>query len=78
MKKKKKVSAVGGVAAAPKLLKAARRFYNESFRDQPQRLSKVLAAAGVGSRRGSEGLVFSGKVTVNGSVCNAPQIHCSN
>jgi hypothetical protein len=26
--------------------KAARRFYNENFRDQAQRLSKVLAAAG--------------------------------
>ncbi|GLT70163.1 hypothetical protein SLA2020_422600 [Shorea laevis] len=49
-KKKKKVSAVGGVAAEPKLSKAARRFYNVSFRDQPQRLSKVLPAAGVASR----------------------------
>lgn len=30
----------------PKYSKAARRFYNQNFRDPPQRLSKVLAAAG--------------------------------
>ncbi|GLT93242.1 hypothetical protein SLE2022_110430 [Rubroshorea leprosula] len=72
-KQKKKESAAVGGAAEPKLSKAARRFYNENFRDQPQRLSKVLAAAGVASRRGSEELIFNGKVTVNGSVCNAPQ-----
>ncbi|KAE8672025.1 Pseudouridine synthase family protein isoform 2 [Hibiscus syriacus] len=78
VKKKKEVSAVGAAgieqpAPSPKLSKAARRFYNENFRDPPQRLSKVLAAAGVASRRGSEELIFNGKVTVNGSVCNAPQ-----
>ncbi|KAK8555004.1 hypothetical protein V6N13_103737 [Hibiscus sabdariffa] len=77
-KKKKEISAVGNAgieppAPPPKLSKAARRFYNENFRDPPQRLSKVLAAAGVASRRGSEELIFNGKVTVNGSVCNAPQ-----
>jgi hypothetical protein len=32
--------------AEPTRSKAARRFYNENFRDQAQRLSKVLAAAG--------------------------------
>lgn len=53
--------------------KAARRFYNENFKDPPQRLSKVLASAGVASRRSSEELIFGGKVTVNGSVCNTPQ-----
>ena len=26
------------------------------------------------SRRNSEELIFEGKVTVNGSVCNAPQV----
>ncbi|XVF75591.1 hypothetical protein PTKIN_Ptkin13bG0199100 [Pterospermum kingtungense] len=76
-KKKKEVSAVGNASVADppskQLSKAARRFYNENFRDPPQRLSKVLAAAGVASRRGSEELIFDGKVTVNGSVCNAPQ-----
>lgn len=30
----------------PKFSKAARRYYNQNFRDPPQRLSKVLAAAG--------------------------------
>uniref|UniRef100_A0A2P2KC49 Uncharacterized protein LOC8270333 isoform X3 n=1 Tax=Rhizophora mucronata TaxID=61149 RepID=A0A2P2KC49_RHIMU len=60
--------------AQPKWSKAARRFYNENFRASPQqRLSKVLAAAGVASRRTSEELIFDGRVTVNGSVCNTPQ-----
>ncbi|XP_073019582.1 putative ribosomal large subunit pseudouridine synthase SVR1, chloroplastic isoform X2 [Primulina eburnea] len=57
----------------PKYSKAARRFYNERFREPPQRLAKVLAAAGVASRRSSEELIFQGKVTVNGSVCATPQ-----
>ncbi|EYU32425.1 hypothetical protein ABFS82_06G163300 [Erythranthe guttata] len=57
----------------PKYSKAARRFYNERFREPPQRLAKVLATAGVASRRSSEELIFQGKVTVNGSVCNTPQ-----
>lgn len=43
-----KKGAAAAVAAAepPKLSKAARRFYNENFRDSAQRLSKVLATAG--------------------------------
>ncbi|XP_058082143.1 putative ribosomal large subunit pseudouridine synthase SVR1, chloroplastic isoform X2 [Magnolia sinica] len=78
-KKKKKMDTpkVGPAGAAsissePKHSKAARRFYNQNFRE-PQRLSKVLAAAGVASRRSSEELIFEGRVTVNGSVCNSPQ-----
>ncbi|XP_031120186.1 putative ribosomal large subunit pseudouridine synthase SVR1, chloroplastic [Ipomoea triloba] len=57
----------------PKYSKAARRFYNENFRNPAQRLSKILAAAGVASRRSSEELIFQGRVTVNGSVCKTPQ-----
>lgn len=80
-RKKKKVSAGDAKkgeqaklsAVPPKYSKAARRFYNERFREPPQRLAKVLAAAGVASRRSSEELIFQGKVTVNGSVCNTPQ-----
>ncbi|KAL6328409.1 hypothetical protein AAG906_034553 [Vitis piasezkii] len=72
-KKKKEESTARAVAVEPKYSKAARRFYNENFRDPPQRLSKVLAAAGVASRRSSEELIFEGRVTVNGSVCNTPQ-----
>lgn len=74
-KKKEKDSKAKAASptAEPKFSKAARRFYNENFRDPPQRLSKVLAAAGVASRRNSEELIFGGKVTVNGSVCNTPQ-----
>ncbi|XP_012570076.1 putative ribosomal large subunit pseudouridine synthase SVR1, chloroplastic isoform X2 [Cicer arietinum] len=59
--------------APPQYSKAARRFYNENFKDSGTRLSKVLAASGVASRRSCEDLIFEGKVTVNGSVCNTPQ-----
>lgn len=56
----------------PKYSKAARRFYNEAFR-KPERLSKVLAKAGVASRRGSEEVIFEGRVAVNGAICKTPQ-----
>ncbi|CAL5343525.1 unnamed protein product [Camellia sinensis] len=73
-KKKKKESSINAVPTSePKHSKAARRFYNQNFRDPPQRLSKVLASSGVASRRSSEELIFQGRVTVNGSVCNTPQ-----
>ncbi|XP_019196796.1 PREDICTED: uncharacterized protein LOC109190688 [Ipomoea nil] len=61
------------LSTEPKYSKAARRFYNENFRNPAQRLSKILAAAGVASRRSSEELIFQGRVTVNGSVCKTPQ-----
>lgn len=38
-----------------------------------QRLSKVLAASGVASRRASEELIFEGKVSVNGVRITVPQ-----
>ncbi|KAK3027207.1 hypothetical protein RJ639_040796 [Escallonia herrerae] len=72
-KKKQKERLTRALTSEPKHSKAARRFYNQNFRDPPQRLSKVLAAAGVASRRSSEALIFEGRVTVNGSVCNTPQ-----
>lgn len=37
------------------------------------RLSKVMAAAGVASRRACEELIFAGKVKVNGTVIRIPQ-----
>jgi 23S rRNA pseudouridine2605 synthase len=37
------------------------------------RLSKVLAAAGVASRRACEELIFQGQVSVNGEVIRTPQ-----
>ncbi len=41
--------------------------------EHKKRLSKVLAAAGVASRRKAEDLIFSGKVTVNNVVVKLPQ-----
>lgn len=38
-----------------------------------QRLSKVLASAGIASRRACEALIFSRTVTVNGTVVDVPQ-----
>ena len=43
------------------------------MQNQKQRLSKVLAAAGVASRRAAEELIFEGRVTVNGKVTKVPQ-----
>lgn len=40
---------------------------------KPQRLSKVLAAAGIASRRACEELIFAGKVTVNNELVLEPQ-----
>jgi len=40
---------------------------------EKERLSKVLAAAGVASRRASEELIFGGKVMVNGKIIVEPQ-----
>lgn len=40
---------------------------------EKQRLSKVLAAAGIAARRAAEELIFAGKVTVNGKVTRVPQ-----
>lgn len=42
---------------------------------EQKRLSKVLASAGVASRRGAEELIFDGKVTVNGKVVLKPETH---
>ena len=38
-----------------------------------KRLSKILAAAGVASRRACEELIFAGRVTVNGKIAYLPQ-----
>lgn len=37
------------------------------------RLSKILAASGVASRRVCEEIIFAGRVNVNGEVCEIPQ-----
>lgn len=43
-----------------------------------QRLSKYMASAGVASRRACEELIFTGKVTVNGTVADLPQTMVDN
>lgn len=40
-----------------------------------QRLSKVMAASGVASRRGAEEIIFEGRVKVNGKVIKKPETH---
>lgn len=40
---------------------------------EPNRLSKILAHAGVASRRAAEHMIFEGKVRVNGEVVTVPQ-----
>ena len=40
---------------------------------EPTRLSKVLARAGIASRRACEQIIFDGKVTVNGELIILPQ-----
>lgn len=37
------------------------------------RLSKILAASGVASRRACEEIIFAGRVEVNGQICKIPQ-----
>lgn len=44
---------------------------------EKNRLSKVLAAAGIASRRAAEELIFAGKVTVNGKIVLLPQTFVS-
>jgi 23S rRNA pseudouridine2605 synthase len=45
--------------------------------ESKNRLSKVLAAAGVASRRACEELIFSGRVNVNGKTILVPQTQVS-
>lgn len=40
---------------------------------EKQRLSKILAAAGVAARRAAEEIIFAGRVKVNGRVVKVPQ-----
>jgi 23S rRNA pseudouridine2605 synthase len=40
---------------------------------EPNRLSKILAKAGIASRRAAEQLIFDGKVQVNGVTITVPQ-----
>ncbi|RDJ24510.1 pseudouridine synthase, partial [Bosea caraganae] len=53
------------VAAAPRVLPSER---------EPERIAKVMARAGVASRRDSEAMIEEGRVSVNGSVIASPAL----
>lgn len=57
----------------PKKQKRFRKASEKEPERVANRLSKVLAAAGVASRRAAEQLIFAGKVKVNGVVVTTPQ-----
>ncbi|KAG5078082.1 hypothetical protein JHK82_056777 [Glycine max] len=61
--------------APPQHSKAARRFYNQNIKESPRHASARFSPPPevIASRRSCEELIFEGKVTVNGSVCNTPQ-----
>ncbi len=42
-------------------------------KSKKNRLSKILAASGVASRRSCEEIIFAGRVEVNGAICKIPQ-----
>lgn len=44
---------------------------------EKNRLSKIMAEAGVASRRACEEIIFSGRVIVNGKICTVPQTQVS-
>jgi 23S rRNA pseudouridine2605 synthase len=45
--------------------------------DEPERIAKVMARAGVASRRDSEAMILAGRVTVNGAVIDSPALDVS-
>jgi 23S rRNA pseudouridine2605 synthase len=51
-------------AAEPKLI--------EALPQEPERIAKVMARAGVASRRDSEAMIAEGRVSVNGQVLESP------
>ena len=42
------------------------------------RIAKVLARAGIASRRGAETIILAGRVTVNGDVINSPALNVTD
>ncbi|MBL8451572.1 MAG: pseudouridine synthase [Zoogloea sp.] len=80
---KRQVAAAGGGGTTPyplassELLPAAegerRRKPEDSTYTEPQRLHKVLAAAGIGSRREIEEWIVAGRISVNGEPADVGQ-----
>jgi len=65
-----------GLAPAPlsrELLERGRRAARQSASSQSEKLQKILADAGVGSRRDMEELIISGRISVNGEPAHVGQ-----
>jgi 23S rRNA pseudouridine2605 synthase len=61
-------------AAAPNAAKISSRPQPTSL-DDPQRIAKVIARAGVCSRRDAESFIEEGRVTLNGNVLTSPAVN---
>jgi 23S rRNA pseudouridine2605 synthase len=65
-----------GLAAAPlsrELLERGRRAAKQAASSQSEKLQKILADAGIGSRRDMEELIIAGRVSVNGEPAHIGQ-----
>jgi 23S rRNA pseudouridine2605 synthase len=65
-----------GLAPAPlarELLERGRRAARQAASSQSEKLQKILADAGIGSRRDMEELIISGRVSVNGEPAHTGQ-----
>jgi len=65
-----------GLAQAPlsrELLERGRRAARQAASSQSEKLQKILADAGVGSRRDMEELIISGRISVNGEPAHVGQ-----
>ena len=66
---------------ATSLASNARRSYGLHMTEQTpkgDRIAKVLARAGIASRRGAEGIIAAGRVSVNGKKIDSPALNVTN
>jgi 23S rRNA pseudouridine2605 synthase len=66
-------AAMASAPLARELIERARRAAKQELAAQSEKLHKVLADAGIGSRRDMEELVISGRVSVNGEPAHVGQ-----
>lgn len=67
------LSAMAAAPLARELLERGRRAAKQALNAQSEKLHKVLADAGVGSRRDMEELIIAGRVSVNGEPAHIGQ-----